>query len=212
MRIGPKVALSLVAVIACAGIALKMDAQTCVLPPGFVDTPHPTVAPVDKLVSHTEEIVLAQPLDEVLDATSKTSLDKAIKRANSLPGVSGMYMLTSGVFGSVGSRRLDCLTDGSTLVEEVLVSERGKDSARFRYVVWNYTSTQARPIVYGVGEFVRTDLGNRHTKVRWTYSFQLNRSRFPGFLGVFGNYLFRVGFLDRQYAEMMRKTLAGGSG
>jgi hypothetical protein len=58
--------------------------------------------------------------------------------------------------------------------------------------------------VYGVGHFVRTDLGR--TRVQWTYSFQLNRSRFPGDLGRIGDFLFRVGFLDREYAEMMREV------
>jgi len=29
------------------------------------------------------------------------------------------------------------------------------DSAQFRYVVWNYTSQKARPIVYGVGHHKR---------------------------------------------------------
>jgi hypothetical protein len=74
--------------------------------------------------------------------------------------------------------------------------------------VWNYTSEKAHPIVYGVGHFVRTDLGDGRTQVRWTYSFQLNRSRFPGFLGSLGDWLFRKNFLDRQYADMMRGTLA----
>ena len=87
------------------------------------------------------------------------------------------------------------------------MSTRTKSSAEFRYVVWNYTTPKARPILYGVGDFVRTDLGDGRTRVRWTYSFQLNRSRFPGFLGAFGDYLFRVNFLDREYAAMMRRTL-----
>jgi len=37
----------------------------------------------------------------------------------------------------------------------------------------------------------------------------LNRNRFPGYLGGVGDFLFRVGFLDRQYAELMRGTLDG---
>jgi hypothetical protein len=38
----------------------------------------------------------------------------------SLPGVSGIHMLTRGNYGPPGSRRLTCRTDGSTLVEKVL--------------------------------------------------------------------------------------------
>jgi hypothetical protein len=37
----------------------------------------------------------------------------------------------------------------------------------------------------------------------------LKQDRFPGELGALGRYLFRIGFLDRQYAEMMRGTLTG---
>jgi hypothetical protein len=94
-------------------------------------------------------------------------------------------------------------------VEQVLVRERKPDSYQFRYVVWNYTTEKARPIVYGLGEFLYSDVGSARTHVRWTYSFQLNRRRFPGFLGPLGDFLFRVGFLDREYAQMMRNTLAG---
>jgi len=93
------------------------------------------------------------------------------------------------------------------LEEQVLAHTREGNTYHFRYVVWNYTTEKARPISYGVGHFVWTDLGNERTQVRWTYSFQLNRQRFPGYLGSFGDYLFRVGFLDREYAQMMRNTL-----
>jgi hypothetical protein len=117
-------------------------------------------------------------------------------------------MLTQGTFGTAGSRRLTCLTDGSTLEEEVLRSDRTATTFHFRYVVWNYTSESARPILYGVGDFRDSDIGGR-THVVWTYSFMLNQERFPGELGSFGRFLFRVGFLDRQYADMMRATLNG---
>jgi hypothetical protein len=56
----------------------------------------------------------------------------------------------------------------------------------FAYVVWNYPSEKTRPIVYGVGHFIRTDLGSGRTRVRWTYSFQLNRSRLSGYPGRIG--------------------------
>src|ERR1700730_1603377 len=116
-------------------------------------------------------------------------------------------MLTSGEFGRVGSRRLTCLTDGSSLEEEVLQNDRSPTVARFRYVVWNYTSEVARPVSYSVGYFERTALTNDRTHVRWTYGFHLKRSRFPGFLGGVGDFLFRKQFLERQYADMMRASL-----
>ena len=204
-----KMTLLLLTCCAATSTAAIAAPVPCVPPPGFVDTPHPAVAPVEKLVSHSEDIVIRRPLDVVLDTESKLSLEKTIDRNSSLPSVSGTYMLTQGDYGSPGSRRLTCLTDGSSLVEEVLESGRDKNSGHFRYVVWNYTTEQARPIVYGVGHFVTTDIGAEGTRKHWTYSFQLNRNRFPGYLGRMGDCLFRVGFLDRQYAKMMRGTLAG---
>ena len=196
-----------VAVTLLAGAAWGAVPSACTPPSGFKDTPHPEIAPIDQLVSHTEEVIVNRSLDEVLAEGDRTPLNQAIRKSNSLPGVSGTYELTNVGFGKPGSRRLVCLTDGSTTEEEVLERDRDKTSAQFRYVVWNYTTEKARPILYGVGHFVWTDLGNERTQVRWTYSFQLNQQRFPGYLGSFGDYLFRVGFLDREYAQMMRDTL-----
>jgi hypothetical protein len=189
-------------------VAISSLAQTCAPSPGFVDTPHPAIASTEDLVSHTEEITIDGPLAAVLDGSSRPLKD-TIHKSDSLPGVSGVHMLTQGTFGAPGSRRLTCLTDGSTLEEEVLQREQTNNSFRFRYIVWNYTSETARPIVYGVGDFHDTDLGDGRTHVVWTYSFMLNRERFPGELGGFGRFLFRAGFLDRQYADMMRATLHG---
>jgi hypothetical protein len=101
-------------------------------------------------------------------------LSETIKSSTSLPGVTGSHMLTDGSFGAPGSRRLNCLSDGSTLVEEVLLREQRSDSMRFRYTVWNYTSSKARPIVYGVGEFTYSAADNGRTHVRTG----INQSRF----------------------------------
>lgn len=208
MRLFGNVSLiSTVAVTLLAGSAWGAVPSACTPPSAFKNLPHPAIAPIDQLVSHTEEVIVNRPLDEVLAEAERTPLNQAIRKSESLPGVSGTYELTSGGFGRPGSRRLVCLTDGSTTEEEVLDNDRDKNSAQFRYVVWNYTTEKARPILYGIGHFVWTDLGNGRTQVRWTYSFQLNRGRFPGYLGFFGDFLFRVGFLDREYAQMMRKTL-----
>ncbi|HYZ87314.1 MAG TPA: hypothetical protein VE621_23065 [Bryobacteraceae bacterium] len=197
---------SLIAFLLLAPAASTFGAE-CRLPPGFIDTPHPALAPVENLVSHTEEITIERSLDLVLAFISQIPLEETVDSHGPLPSVSGTYMLTQGEFGEPGSRRLTCLTDGSTLVEQVLLRDRQSNTFQFRYVVWNYTSPTAKPISYGVGQFVRTGLEGR-TLVRWTYSFQLNRKTFPGFLGPVGDYLFRVSFLERQYADMMRRTLA----
>ncbi len=201
-----KMTLTLLADVAWTIIAVSASAQTCVPPPGFVDTPAPAVATAKEMVSHTEEITVARPLPVVLSAVDKP-IEDTIHKTSSLPGISGDYMLTKGEFGAPGSRRLNCLSDGSTLVEQVLESERNKDSSRFRYVVWNYTSEKARPIDYGVGEFHYSDLGGGRTHIIWTYSFKLKARNFPGNLGALGRYFFRKVFLDREYADLMRGVL-----
>jgi len=195
---------SAVSILCARGIA----AQTCAPPPGFVDTPAPTVAAEKELVSHREEIDVDRPLPVVMNSLDKPLAD-TFHKTSSLPGVSGTYMLTKGEFNVLGSRRLTCLSDGSSVVEQVLESERNNEAFRFRYVVWNFTTEKARPIEYGVGNFYYTDNRHGHTHVTWTYSFQLNRHRFPGYLRSFGDFLFRVGFLNHEYADLMRGVLSG---
>jgi hypothetical protein len=184
-------------------------APACAPPAGFKDIPPPQIAPLDQLVSHTEEVTIGRPFEEVMEEFEANQRRGyiSIQKSDALPGVSGTYLLTTGEWGAPGSRRITCLTDGSTAEEQILLNDRGQTSAEFRYVVWNYTTEKARPVLYGVGDFVRKDLGVRRTRVQWTYSFRLNRRRFPGCLGAVGRFLFRVGFLDRDYAQMMRRTL-----
>jgi len=200
----------LLLVIGSLSAASDTAAQVCVPPPGFVDVPHPTLAGPELLVSHTEEITVDQPLAVVLDTASRTDLKDAIHKSSSLPGVSGEHPLNNVSFPAPGARRLVCLSDGSTLEEQVLDQERNQTSSRFRYIVWNYTTQQARPIEYGIGEFRHTEMPGGRTHIVWTYSFKLKDHEFPGYLGALGRYLFRIDFLDRQYAAMMRGTLQAG--
>lgn len=204
-----KVISAAIAFASIAGVATAARAASCVPPRGFVETEPPVVAPADQLVAHTEDIDISRPLATVLEVVNGKSLENTIHSPNSLPGVSGTYPLTKGDFGEPGTRRITCLTDGSALEEQVLERHQTQDAYHFRYVVWNFTTAQARPIVYGVGDFHFSAAGLDRTHVHWTYAFQLNRGRFPGFLGSLGDFLFRVSFLDRQYAEMMRGTLNG---
>jgi hypothetical protein len=136
-------------------------------------------------------------------------LNQALRGSNSLPGVSGDFMLTKGQFGAPGSRHIVCLTDGGSVEEEALEREQNAGSAHFRYIVWNYQTPKARPIAYGVGEFRSLEIDGSRTRVTWTYSFKLKEDVFPGNLGGLGQFLFRVGFLDRDYAAMMRGVLNG---
>jgi hypothetical protein len=181
---------------------------SCAPPPGFHDGLHPVIAAPDQLVSHTEEIVISRPFSVVSDAMNKP-LEKTINKSESLPGVSGDYMLTQGEFGSPGSRHIVCLTDGTTIEEEALEREDASTSSHFRYIVWNYTTPKAKPIDYGVGEFRTVQLDAGHTRITWTYSFKLKEGVFPGEFGAAGRWLFRVYFLEREYAAMMKDVLNG---
>ena len=187
---------------ASAVIGLFLSGQclsSCEPPPGFVNPRRPDVAPLEELLSHTEERHIALPLALVLQSANRPLRIDATK---DLPGVSGTFRLSDGPYGSLGARRLVCLTDGSTSVEEVLLTASDEDSSRFRYVVWNHTNPKYRDVAYAVGEFVRTRPAPDRTKVSWTYRFALKdglsaeeKSRFQKF------------FLEREFAEWMRTQM-----
>ena len=159
------------------------------------------------LLSHAERVNIEAPLDAVLSYVDTQPLKRAIQ-GSSLRHVTGTYDLTPVSFETVGTRRLTCLSDGSSLVEQVLVRQRAGNTARFRYVAWDYNSPAARPVRYAIGSFERIGRGPRVTETRWTYSFALRDGRVPGAFGKFGRYLFRKTFLERDFAGMMRRTLA----
>jgi hypothetical protein len=183
-------------------------AAVCAPPAGFVDKPHPAIAPAEQLVSHSEQIVIDRAYPVVSEAMNKP-LNRVIRQSSALPGVLGDYMLTPGEFGAPGSRHIVCLTDGTSVEEEALERDGTATSGRFRYMVWNYATPKARPVAYGVGEFRTVEIAGAHTRITWTYSFKLKDDVFPGYLGALGRWLFRVDFLDRDYAAMMRGVLDG---
>lgn len=186
----------------------RLHASSCAPPPGFHDGPHPLIAAPEQLVAHTEVIEIARPFAVVRDAMDKP-LEKTINKSDSLPGVSGDYMLTKGEFGPPGSRHLVCLTDGASTVEESLERDDSAALAHFKYIVWNYTTPKAKPVEYGVGEFRTVPMDAGHTRITWTYSFKLKGDEFPGEFGALGRWLFRVRFLDGEYAAMMKDVLNG---
>ena len=183
------------------GVLLGGQSLACEPPVGFHNPPRPDIAPLEELLAHTEQIDIARSLAVVAQAGNRP-LSEGIRPTRDLPGVSGTFNLTSGGFGSVGARRLVCLTDGSIAVEEVLHSEVHSDRRQFRYVVWNYTSPKFRDVRYAVGEFVHTQPAPDKTHVNWTYRFALKEGRDPG--------LFRKSFLDGAFAEWMRSLLERG--
>jgi hypothetical protein len=84
----------------------------CELPAGFVNPPRPEVAPLEQLLSHTERVAVARPIKAAAQSGNRP-LHEAIRPTKDLPGVSGTLRLSDGPYGTVGARRLVCLTDGS---------------------------------------------------------------------------------------------------
>jgi hypothetical protein len=184
------------------GMPLAGQSAACEPPPGFVNPPRPDIAPLDELLSHTEEKEIAQPLAAVMQAANRPL---RIDATQDLAGVSGTFRLSSGPYGSVGARRLVCKTDGSIAVEEVLLAESNADGSRFRYVVWNYTGPKFRDVEYAVGEFVRTQPTPGKTHVNWTYRFALKNG-----LSSEARFRFQKIFLERELSLWMRTQLDRG--
>lgn len=178
---------------------LAGQSAACEPPAGFVSPPRPDIAPLEGLLSHTEERDIALPLAVVMQNANRPL---RIDPTKDLPGVSGTFRLSNGPYGSVGARRLVCLTDGSTSVEEVLLAESNGGSSRFRYVVWNHTNPKFRGVDYAVGEFVRTQPAPDKTHVNWTYRFALKSG-----LSSEEKSRFQKVFLEHQFAVWMRTQL-----
>ncbi len=181
------------------GVLFSIQSLACEPPPGFVNPPRPDIAPLESLLSHTEVKEIDKPLADVMQAANRPLRIDATK---DLAGVTGTFRLSNGPYGTVGARRLVCKTDGTTSVEEVLLTESNADGSRFRYVVWNYAGPKYRDVDYAVGEFVRTQPAPGKTLVSWTYRFALKsgvsseeKSRFQKI------------FLEREIALWMRTQL-----
>jgi hypothetical protein len=176
----------------------------CELPPGFVNPPRPEVAPLEQLLSHTEVIEVARPIKAAAQSGNRP-LHEAIRPTKDVPGVSGTLRLSDGPYGTVGARRLVCLTDGSITVEEVLLAESNDQGSRFRYLVWNYTGAKFQDVHYAVGEIVRTSPAPDKTLVNWTYRFALKSG-----LGAAEKNRFRQTFLESAFADWMHSQLERG--
>lgn len=185
--------------LAFAGVMLAGQSLACEPPAGFVNPPRPEIAPLDGLLSHTEVREIALPLADVMKNANRPLRIDATK---DLPGVSGTFRLSSGPYGTVGARRLVCLTDGSLSVEEVLLAESNADRSRFRYVVWNHTNPKFRNIAYAVGEFVRTQPAPDKTRVNWTYRFALKSG-----VSAEERSRFQETFLEQEFALWMRTQM-----
>lgn len=181
------------------GLLLNGQSLACEPPAGFVNPSRPAIAPLEQLLSHTEQREIHQPLAVVLQSANRPL---RIDPTKDLPGVSGTFRLSDGPYGSVGARRLVCLTDGSTSVEEVLLTDSNSESSRFRYVVWNHTNPKFRNVAYAVGEFVRTQPAPDRTTVTWTYRFALKSGLSAEEKSSFQNI-----FLEQEFAAWMRTQM-----
>jgi hypothetical protein len=128
------------------------------------------------------------------------NLSDFVHSTDALPGVHHTQPMTLQLYPVVGSVRLVCLEDGETAEERVLE----QDEDHLRYLVTNYTSKQTAPIEYGIGEFTFSANGNA-TSIAWSYSFKLRDNVFPGSWGALGRTLFRLKFLNADYADFMDK-------
>ena len=205
-RVACKTAFLSVALACVSAPAIAASETQCAIPQGFVDTPPPDIEQAT-LVEHVEDITINQPLDVVIAAANRTPVEKTMHGTSTLPGIAGAHVLR-GAWSEPGALRVVCLTDGGSTEELVLVNTRNGNTHHFRYEVWNYTTVQARPVAYAVGDFLETDLGDGRTQIHWTYAFRLRANEFPGYLGSLGRLLFRKLYLDTRYAELMRGALA----
>jgi hypothetical protein len=181
------------------GLLFSIQSLACEPPPGFVNPPRPDIAPLERLLSHTEVKQIDKPLADVMQAANRPLRIDATK---DLAGVTGTFRLSNGPYGTVGARRLVCKTDGHIAVEEVLLTESNGDGSRFRYVVWNYTGPKYRDVDYAVGEFIRTQPAPGKTLVSWTYRFALKSG-----ISSEEKSRFQKIFLERELSLWMRTQL-----
>lgn len=201
-----KAILPAVALAVLCGPAVAASGVECPIPAGFTDTAPPQIE-TEILVHHIEEITIDRPLDVVMAAADRTPVEKTMHGTSALPGVAGTHLLR-GMWPEPGALRATCLTDGGSTEEQVIENERSGNTHHFRYQVWNYTTPKARPIIYAVGDFLETDLGDGRTLIHWNYAFRLRPDEFPGYLGPIGRFLFSRFYLNTRYAELMRGALA----
>lgn len=175
-------------------------------PPPTAEAGHPPSPEPEALglLTRTERFVVPVERRAFTAWFDAAPLERLLPGAAGIAAVTGTRPVGAAPFPEPGSRRLVCLADGSTAMEQVLEHEPGR---RLRYIVWDYTTPAAAPIAYGVGEFRFAD-AEGGTAVVWTYAFRLKEDRFPGSLGAVGRGLFRLAFLDTRYARFMAAGVA----
>jgi hypothetical protein len=95
------------------------------------------------------------------------------------------------------------LKNGETANEEVIELKPGY----LKYRVSDYTTEQAKPLEYGIGEFKFIPVDNNSFLLHWKYSFKLKKKSFPGNLGCIGRGLFKWRFIDADWADYMDSSI-----
>jgi hypothetical protein len=159
----------------------------------------PRPSATDVLATRTVAFDVAIPKSVFVPAFFyEGKLSEFIPGTPAIPGVHHTESLTALSYPEVGSVRLVCLNDGNSAEEEVLE----RDESHLRYLVSNYTSRQADPVEYAIGEFNFSPIeGGTH--VVWSYAFKLRPRQFPGSWNALGRTLFRLSFLNADYADFM---------
>jgi hypothetical protein len=163
----------------------------------------------NKYVSNEIETLIEMPIRGVYRWVVYEPLEKQLDGTNKIPGVTSTKTINNIKLGEIGHRRLVCLADGNTAVEEHTYIEKhdNTESTRyFSYRVSDYTLKVAQNIEHAKGEWWFTPIGNK-THIKWRYSFKLNDNKIMGRLGFMGRVLFNNFFIKSSYNDFMVETL-----
>jgi hypothetical protein len=149
------------------------------------------------------EVVINRNADEYFREFTHTPLKYFLPGTDKLAGVETTKSLTKNEFPEAGSVRRVILKNGETANEEVVELQTGY----FRYKVTDYTTEQAKPLEYGVGEFRFIPVTENSFLLCWKYSFKLKEDKFPGNIGCIGRGIFKKIFVDSDWAEYMDSSI-----
>ncbi|QSB15829.1 SRPBCC family protein [Natronosporangium hydrolyticum] len=167
-------------------------------PPDYTD--ERPEAGSDGYVSVTRSTLIDAPVAAVHSWNNEPSreLDDLIEGGDDFPEVIGTTIIWGDwnpASDRTGDRRRVEFADGHYLAEEVLEDT----PARFRYMIWGFTSHQRLAVRHGVAEFAFAAEGEQ-TRVTWTYSMKPTTPLLRPFV---------TNFLERTMSTMMEQTLAG---
>ncbi len=158
-----------------------------------------------KFVSNEIEIIINQPVSEVFKYLVYTPLEIQLRGTDDVPGVKSTKAINNKKVGENGYRKLICMEDGSSALEEIIENNPG---TYFSNKVWNFTRKIAQNIEYAKGEwwFTPSADGNQ-THCKWKYSYKLNDKKMFGRMGPVGRFIFSRFFIQSKWNDFMQTTL-----